>query len=69
MFRIELIRGASWQEPVETVDRRECETNSIDAAVAEAKHWLKQTQKTAPARGVTHYRVVSESGTTIGGPP
>jgi len=69
VFRIELIRGASWQEAAETVDQRECETDSIDAAVAEAKHWLKQIQKTAPARGATHYRVVSESGATIGGPP
>src|SRR5205085_11211555 len=52
-----------------TIDHRDCETDSIDAAVAEAKYWLVQTQKNAPARGVTHYRVVGENGTAIGGPP
>jgi hypothetical protein len=69
VFRIELTRGCSWQEPVETVDHRDCETNSIDAAIAEAKYWLIQVQKDAPARGATHFRVVSETGTAIGGPP
>jgi hypothetical protein len=69
VFRIELTRGSRWEEPLETVDRRECETESIAAAVAEAKHWLMQTQKNTPARGVTHYRVVGQSGAAIGGPP
>jgi hypothetical protein len=69
VFRIELTRGSSWQEPAEAIDHRDCETNSIDAAVAEAKYWLVQTQKNAPARGVTHYRVVGENGTALGGPP
>lgn len=69
MFRIELTRGRSWEEPVETVDHRDCQTDSIAAAAAEAKYWLMQVQKTAPARGVTHYRVIGEGGTAIGGPP
>ena len=69
MFRIELTRGSSWEEPAETIDQRECQTDSIAAAAAEAKYWLLQTQKNAPARGATHYRVVGESGAAIGGPP
>jgi hypothetical protein len=69
VFRIELTRGSTWQEPAETIDHRDCETSSIDAAIAEAKHWLIQTQRAAPARGITHYRVVGESGMAIGGPP
>jgi len=36
---------------------------------AEALHWLMQTQKNAPARGVTHYRVMAETGVVVGGPP
>ena len=68
MFTIELTRGKSWQEPIETIDRRECDTESIDSAMAEARHWLLETQKNAPARGATHYRVVGCSGTVIGGP-
>ena len=46
-----------------------CETDSIEAVVAEAKHWLMQTQAQAPTRGATHYRVVGQSGAIIGGPP
>ena len=69
MFTIELARGASWQEPVETIDRRECDTDSLEFALAEALHWLRETQQTAPARGATHYRVVGQGGTVIGGPP
>lgn len=66
MFTIELTRGASWQAPVETIDHRECLTDSIASAVAEAKYWLEQN---LPQRGATHYRVVSRSGTIVGGPP
>jgi hypothetical protein len=69
VFTIELIRGASWQEPVATIDRRNCLTNSIEFAVAEAKYWLAQTQKSLPQRGATHYRVIGEAGTIVGGPP
>ena len=69
MFTIELTRGSSWQEPAETIDHRECETDSIEFAAAEALHWLVETQKSAPARGATHYRVVGQNGTVIGGPP
>ena len=69
MFTIELTRGSSWQEPAETIDRRDCETDSIAAAVAEAKYWLMQIQRNVPARGATHYRVVAQGGTAIGGPP
>jgi hypothetical protein len=32
-------------------------------------HWLVETQKSAPARGATHYRVAGQNGTVIGGPP
>jgi len=69
VFTIELTRGSSWQEPAETIDHRECETHSIEFAAAEALHWLVETQKSAPARGATHYRVVGQNGTVIGGPP
>ena len=69
MFTIELTRGSSWQEPAETIDCRECDTHSIEFAAAEALHWLVETQKSAPARGATHYRVVGQNGTVIGGPP
>jgi hypothetical protein len=68
MFTIELIRGPSWQEPVETIDRRECDTDSFEFALGEALHWLREIQHTAPARGATHYRVVGQGGTVIGGP-
>ncbi len=69
MFKIELTRGSSWQEPVETIDCRECNTQSIEFAAAEALHWLVEIQKSAPSRGATHYRVVAQSGPIIGGPP
>jgi hypothetical protein len=69
MFTIELIRGSSWREPVETIDRRECDTNSLEFVLAEARHWLREIQQAAPARGVTHYRIVGRNGTLIGGPP
>jgi hypothetical protein len=69
VFKIELIRGSRWEEPVETVDWRECHTESIEAAVAEARHWLIQTQTEQPHRGATHYRVVGEAGIVVGGPP
>ena len=55
--------------PAETIDHRECETDSIAAAVAEAKHWLMQSQMHAPARGATHYRVVGQSNTRFGNLP
>ena len=69
MFTIELTRGSSCQEPVETIDRRECDTASLEFALAEALHWLREIQQTAPARRATHYRVVGQNGTIIGGPP
>lgn len=69
MFTIELTSGASWEQPVETIDRRECATDSIEAATAEALHWLVKTQDIAPGRGATHYRVIGQDGTVIGGPP
>jgi hypothetical protein len=68
MFTIELTRGSSWQEPVETIHRRECGTDSLESALAEARHWLREIQQTVPARGVTHYRVVGQGGPVIGGP-
>ena len=67
MFTIELIRGSSWQKPVETIDRRECDTASLEFALAEAVHWLREIQQSAPARGATHYRVVGRNG-VVGGP-
>ena len=69
LLTIELTRGSNWQEPAETIDCRECDTDSIAFAAAEALHWLVQTQKNAPARGVTHYRVVAQAGALVGGPP
>ena len=69
MFTIELTRGLSWSESVETIDRRECDTTSIEFAAAEALHWLLEIQKNAPARGATHYRVMDQDEAIIGGPP
>jgi hypothetical protein len=69
MLVIELTRGSNWQEPAETIQRRECDTDSIDFAAAEALHWLISTQKNAPCRGATHYRVLGEAGAVVGGPP
>ena len=68
MLAIELTRGLSWSEPVETIDRRECDTISIEFAAAEALHWLLETQKNTPARGATHYRVIDQGEAVIGGP-
>ncbi len=64
MLTIELTRGLSWSEPVETIDRRECDTISIEFAAAEALHWLLETQK----NGATHYRVIDQGAAVIGGP-
>ncbi len=69
MFKIELIRGSTWEQPAEIVDWRECCTASIEAAVAEARYWLTQTQTEQPHRGATHYRVVGQAGVMVGGPP
>ena len=69
VFTIELTRGSSWSEPVETIDRRKCDTISIGFAAAEALHWLLETQKNAPARGATHYRIMDQDEAVIGGPP
>jgi len=69
VLTIELTRGSSWTEPVETIDRRVCDTISIEFAAAEALHWLLETQKNAPARGATHYRVIAQAWAVIGGPP
>jgi len=68
-FRIELTRGQSWHDPAEIIDQRDCATNSLEAAAAEAWAWLVETQKHTPARGATHYRVLGWQDTVIGGPP
>ena len=68
-FTIELTRGQSWREPAEVIDRRDCATNSLEAATAEAWAWLVETQKHAPERGATHYRVIGQEHTVLGGPP
>ncbi len=67
MFTIELTRGLSWSEPIETIDRRKCDTISIEFVAAEALHWLLTTQKNVPTWGVTHYRVVNHGEAVIGG--
>ncbi len=69
VLTIELTRGLSWSKPVETIDRRGCNTHSIEFAAAEALHWLLETQRYAPARGATHYRVIDQGEAVIGGPP
>ena len=45
VFKIELTRGPSWHEPVETIDYRECGTHSMEFAAAEALHqvFVEQT--------------------------
>ena len=68
MFTIELTRGLSWSEPIETVDQRKCHTISLEFAAAEAMHWLQMTQKNVPAWGVSHYRIIDSGGSVIGGP-
>jgi hypothetical protein len=50
VFTIELTRGPSWREPDETIDRLECNTDSIEYAAAEAWHWLIEAQKSILAR-------------------
>jgi hypothetical protein len=69
-FTIELTRGQSWREPAEIIDRRECATHSVAAAAAEAWAWLVETQKHAPTRGATHYRVTGDQHeiVVVGGP-
>ena len=68
VLTIELTRGLSWSEPVETIDCRKCETTSIEFAAAEALHWLLEIQKTAPALGATHYRIIEHGEAIVGGP-
>src|SRR5216684_251898 len=67
VLTIELTRGSSWTEPVETIDRRECDTISIEFAAAEALHWLLTTQKNVPTWGATHYRVMKHGEAVTGG--
>jgi len=69
MYRIELTRGPSWNGPDEIINTRVCQTDSLNACVAEAKHWLTRTQNDFPHWGVTHYRVIDHNGVAIGGPP
>jgi hypothetical protein len=70
VYTIELTRGSSWEQPAETLACRECQTDSIDFAVGEARHWLVQMQQEQPQRGASHYRVVAPSGAIVmGGPP
>ena len=68
MFTVELTRGLSWREPVAMIDSRKCDTISIAYAVAEGLHWLLETQKFWPARGVTHCRVMQHDEALTGGP-
>jgi hypothetical protein len=69
MYRIELTRGPSWNDPNELLDARDCQTDSLNACIAEAKHWLTQTQNDLPHWRATHYRVIDRNGVVIGGPP
>jgi len=69
VLTIELIKGHSWREPAEIIDRRECATASIESAAAEAWAWLIETQRHAPERGATHYRVTGPNDLIVGGPP
>ena len=70
MFTVELTQGANWREPVEVVDHRPVETDSIAFAIAEARFWLTQSQRIEPHRGATHFRIVSQQGEmVVGGPP
>ncbi len=69
MFTIELTRGLSWSDPEETLVYRECETEGIANAIAEARYWLAQIQLEQPQWGATHYRVMSLSGAVLGGGP
>jgi hypothetical protein len=67
VFTIELTRGLSSREPVETIGRRKCDTISIEFAAAEALHWLLTIQKNVPTWGATHYRVMKHGEAIIGG--
>src|SRR5258708_30733361 len=69
LLTIELTRGSNWQEPAETIDCRDCDTDSIEFAAAEALHWLGQTQKNAPAPGGTPFPVVAGARAALGRPP
>jgi hypothetical protein len=68
LYVIELTRGTTWRHSADQIDRRECQTENINAAIAEARHWLLQVQKEQPHRGATHYRVISPSGNIVEGP-
>lgn len=68
-FIIELTRGQSWHDPAEIIDRRDCATNSLEAAAAEAWAWLVEHQKHTPERGATHYRVGDQQQEIIVGGP
>jgi hypothetical protein len=68
MFTIELTSGSSWIESVRTIDRRKCDTISVEFAAAEALHWLLVTQKNVPGWGVTHYRVMKQDWAVAEGP-
>jgi hypothetical protein len=69
MYRIELTRGPSWNDPAELIDIRDCQTDSLNACIAEARHWLTQTKHDLPHWHPTHYRVIDSAGVAIGGPP
>ena len=68
MFTIELTSGLSWQEPMRTIDRRKCDTISVQLAAAEALHWLRVTRKNVPTWAATHYRVIDHDWAITGGP-
>lgn len=68
IFSAELTRGPSWRAPEETLTHREIDAPSIAAATSEAAQWLRATQKNEPGLGVTHFRIITQSGTVIGGP-
>jgi hypothetical protein len=67
LFVIELTRGSTWERPAETVLTRECDTDSLTACAAEARHWLAQIRKDIPHVGVTHYRVIGAGAAILGG--
>ena len=69
MFTIELTRGPSWADRAEAVICRDCETDHIDNAIAEARYWLVEIQREQPQWGATHYRIMSLSGEVFGGGP
>jgi hypothetical protein len=68
MFTIELTNGSSWIESVRTIDRRKCDTISVEFAAAEALHWLRVTQKNVPGWGATHFRIMDQEWAVAGGP-